>query len=83
MMQYMEYKGYRGEAAFDHEAAYFHGDVAGIRDVITFQGRTVAELQIAFRNSIDEYLKFCAERGQLPSPPRKPETPAPGVTETV
>ena len=70
----IEYKGYQGAAVFDDEAGIFHGEVAGTRDVITFQGRTVAELQTAFRDSIDEYLSFCAERGRTPEPPDNPET---------
>ena len=70
----IEYKGYQGTAVYDDEFGIFHGEVAGTRDVITFQGRTDAELQAAFRDSIDEYLSFCAERGRTPEPPASPET---------
>lgn len=31
----------------------FHGEVVKIRDVITFQGRSVAELKVAFRDSVE------------------------------
>ncbi len=62
----MEYQGYKATATFDDEAGIFHGEVIGTRDVITFQGESVEELRSAFRNSVDEYLKFCAERGQEP-----------------
>ena len=65
----IEYKGYRGEASFDDEAGIFHGEVIGTRDVITFQGQSAVEVESAFRDSIDEYLKFCAERGRPPNPP--------------
>ena len=34
------------------------------RDVITFQGRSVDEIEAAFRESVDDYLAFCAERGE-------------------
>ncbi len=44
----MEYKGYLGKVEFDDEAGVFHGDVINTRDVITFQGETVAELMQAF-----------------------------------
>lgn len=70
----LEYQSYQGKAVFDGESGIFHGEVAGTRDVITFQGRTVAELQTAFRDSIDEYLNFCAKRGQMPEPPINTET---------
>ncbi len=65
----MEYQGYRAKAAFDDEAGVFHGEVVGIRDVVTFQGESVAELRVAFRDSVDEYLRFCAERGREPNRP--------------
>jgi len=65
----MEYKGYIGKVEFDDEAAIFHGEVVGTRDVITFQGKSVAELKKAFRDSINDYLSFCADRGEEPDKP--------------
>jgi predicted HicB family RNase H-like nuclease len=65
----MEYKGYIGHAEFDDDAGIFHGDVVGIRDVVTFQGESVAELRLAFRESVDEYLAYCARRGESPDKP--------------
>lgn len=67
----MEYQGYVGRVEFDDEAGIFHGEVLNLRDVITFQGTTVAELRRAFRESVDDYLAFCAARGE---PPEKPCT---------
>ena len=54
----MKYKGYEGAVKFNEEADIFHGEVIGTRDVITFQGTSVKELQKAFRDSIDDYLPF-------------------------
>ncbi len=65
----MEYKGYVGTAIYDDEAEVFHGDVVNTRDVITFQGESVAQLKQAFRDSVDDYLAFCAERGEEPEKP--------------
>src|SRR5580704_12676022 len=65
----MEYKGYVGKVEFDDEAGIFHGEVLGTRDVITFQGRSVAELKRAFQESIDDYLAFCKQRGEEPDKP--------------
>jgi predicted HicB family RNase H-like nuclease len=65
----MEYKGYVGKVEFDDEAGIFHGEVLDTRDVITFQGKSVAELKTAFRESIDDYLDFCKERGEEPNKP--------------
>jgi predicted HicB family RNase H-like nuclease len=65
----MEYKGYVGRVKFDDDAGVFHGEVMNTRDVITFQGATVAALRKAFRESVEDYLAFCADRGEEPEKP--------------
>jgi predicted HicB family RNase H-like nuclease len=65
----MEYNGYVGRVEYDDEAGIFHGEVVNTRDVITFQGATVAELKKAFRDSVEDYLAFCSERGEEPEKP--------------
>ena len=62
----MKYKGYIGRVEYDDEAKIFHGEVDGLRDVITFQGKTVDELEQAFKDSVDDYLSWCKERGERP-----------------
>ena len=62
----MKYKGYLGEVTYDAEAKIFHGEVIGLKDVITFQGTTVAELEKAFKDSVDDYVAWCKERGEAP-----------------
>ena len=63
------YKGYVASVEYDSEAELFHGEVVGIRDVVTFQGRSVKELKKAFQDSVDDYLEFCASRGEDPEKP--------------
>lgn len=63
------YKGYMGHVEFDDEADIFHGEVINTRDVITFQGKTVAEIKKAFRESVDGYLAFCKKRDEEPEKP--------------
>jgi predicted HicB family RNase H-like nuclease len=67
----MLYKGYAGSFKVDPEAGIIFGRVTGLRDVITFQGETVAQATQAFRDSVDDYLEFCAGHGE---PPEKPFT---------
>ncbi|MFA6915663.1 MAG: type II toxin-antitoxin system HicB family antitoxin [Parachlamydiales bacterium] len=62
----MKYKGYIGHVEYDDEAKIFHGEVIGLRDIITFQGTSVEELELAFKDSIDDYLAWCKERGEKP-----------------
>jgi predicted HicB family RNase H-like nuclease len=65
----MEYKGYLGHVEFDADANLFHGEVVGMRDVVTFQGRSVSELRRAFEESVDDYLAFCRKRREAPERP--------------
>jgi predicted HicB family RNase H-like nuclease len=60
----MEYKGYIGTGEFDDDAGLFCGEVLNLRDVVTFQGTMVKQLRKAFRDSVVDYLDFCAERGE-------------------
>ena len=62
----MKYKEYLGEVSYDAEAKIFHGEVLGLKDVITFQGTSVEELEKAFKDSIDDYVAWCKERGEDP-----------------
>ena len=65
----MKYKGYTGHVEYDDEAKIFHGEILGIKDVVTFQGTTVDEIEQAFMDSVDDYLAFCKERGEEPDRP--------------
>jgi predicted HicB family RNase H-like nuclease len=65
----MEYKGYIGTVEYDDKAKIFHGDVINTRDVITFQGKSVNEIEKAFKESIDDYIKWCEEDGVVPEKP--------------
>ncbi|MCX6039199.1 MAG: type II toxin-antitoxin system HicB family antitoxin [Chloroflexi bacterium] len=65
----MEYKGYIGKVEIDDEAGILFGEVINVRDVITFEGLTVDEIQKAFRESVDDYLDFCTQRNESPEKP--------------
>ncbi len=65
----MKYKEFIAKIVYDDEANIFHGDVINIRDVITFQGKSVEELKQALIDSVEDYIEFCAERGEEPDKP--------------
>lgn len=65
----MNYKGYTGYVVYDDEGKIFHGEVMDTKDVITFQGQSVDEIESAFYDSIDDYLEFCEERREKPDKP--------------
>jgi predicted HicB family RNase H-like nuclease len=63
------YKGYIGKIEYDDQAEIFHGEVINTRDVITFQGESVTELKGTLKDSVEDYLQFCQERGEEPDRP--------------
>src|SRR5438270_6313866 len=65
----MQYKGYFGKVDYDDEAQILHGEVLGIKDVITFQADKASKIEKAFHESVDDYLAFCKERGEKPNKP--------------
>jgi predicted HicB family RNase H-like nuclease len=65
----MEYKGYLGTVEYDAQAKIFHGDIINTRDVITFQGTTVNEIERAFKDPINDYIAWCKEDGVEPEKP--------------
>jgi len=65
----MQFKGYIGVVDFDAESRIFHGEVINTRDVITFQGRSVEEIEKAFRDSVRDYIAWCKEEGVEPERP--------------
>lgn len=70
-MKMMEYKGYIGTIEADFEQDMLFGKLAYIRDVVTYEAHTVADLQKAFEESVDKYLSSCAELHKKPDKPFK------------
>jgi predicted HicB family RNase H-like nuclease len=66
-----KYKNYIGQLLLneEEETEILSGEVINIRDVITFQGTSVAELKQAFIDSVEDYLTFCKERNEEPDRP--------------
>lgn len=68
-MNAITYQGDEATVAYDEEASLFHGEVLNLRDVITFHGKSVAELKKAFADSVEDCLGFCHQRGEAPEKP--------------
>ena len=62
----MKYKGYEAVIEYDEVDRLFFGRVINTRDVISFDGETVDELQQSFEAAIDEYLEDCKQEGKEP-----------------
>ena len=69
MKNAMTYKGYVGTVEYSEEDTCLFGRIAGIRDIITYEGESVTEIRAAFEEAVDDYLKHCAETGKEPNKP--------------
>lgn len=65
----MEYKGYKAKVSYLDEEKIFEGEVLGLKDPVTFQGRTVKQIETSFREAVDDYLNFCEIQGEDPDKP--------------
>ncbi len=59
----LKYRSYSGIVEYDPDGKIFTVEVIGVRDVITFQGRTPEEIELSFRAAVDFYLEMCQQDG--------------------
>lgn len=69
-MNTMEYMGYVAKIEYDPEMKLFCGTVINAVPN-TFYGASVDELEKEFACTMEEYFKFCDEKGVEPKKPQK------------
>lgn len=67
-MNHLTYKDFKGTAQYDARDHLFHGSVLGARARVIYHGETVAELEAAFKEAVDDYLDMCDKDGLDPHP---------------
>lgn len=70
-MNQLEFKGYVGTVELSEADGVFHGKLAHIRDLVTYESRTADGLVKAFHEAVDDYLSDCAADGRDPDKPYK------------
>ena len=60
MRNAMTYKGYIGTVEYSAGDRLLFGRIAGVRDIISYEGESVAEIRTAFEEAVDGYLAHCA-----------------------
>ena len=81
MSSQLHYKGYVGSIEASTEDKCLFGKLLFIRALVNYEGQTVAELEAAFREAVDDYLQTCQQLGQRSSADagrRHTGSPAPG-----
>ena len=66
MKNMMEYKGYYAHIEYSDEDNCFFGTIAGIADVVSFEGNSTEELKEAFIEAVEDYLDICKRQGKEP-----------------
>ena len=64
MQKTLYYNGYSAIILDSPEDQIFYGKVDLKTDVVSFEGKTITELEQAFREAIDSYLEICKEAGK-------------------
>ncbi len=68
-MNTFTYNGYNGAVEVDPKAGILFGRVLDLDAILTFEAETVRDAEHAFRDTVDDYLAWCAERGKQPEKP--------------
>lgn len=71
MNNLLQHRGYFGSIEASTEDNCLFGKLLFIRALVNYEGETVAELQAAFREAVDDYLSTCQELGHEPEVPCK------------
>jgi predicted HicB family RNase H-like nuclease len=69
MKQTLAYKGYIGSIEASIEDNCLHGKLLFINDLVTYEGKTLAELKKSFRAAVDGYVEMCKEVRRSPEKP--------------
>jgi len=70
-MTHLEHQGYVGTAELSAEDGVFHGKLAFIRDLVTYESDTANGLVKAFHEAVEDYLEDCKAEDREPDRPFK------------
>ncbi len=71
MNNQLKHKGYIGSIEASLKDNCLFGKVLFIKALVSYEGKTVAELDAAFQEAVDDYLATCQALGQTPEKPCK------------
>lgn len=58
----MEYRGFIGEFTYDEDTGIFEGNVINSEELILFQGKSLEDLYVDFREAIEDYISWYNKR---------------------
>lgn len=66
MIDTLTYLDYAAIIRYSSADEVFFGKVTGLNDLVTFEGSSVNDLKVAFKEAIDDYLDTCKHLGKSP-----------------
>ena len=66
MKDILMYKDFIGSVHFSADDKVFHGKIEGITDLVTFEGKSVDELEKAFHEAVNDYVTLCKKADKEP-----------------
>ena len=60
----MKYKDFLASVHYSRDDKTFFGKILGINDLITFEGKTVEQLDKAFKDAVSDYIDLCKLTGK-------------------
>ncbi|MFA6052910.1 MAG: type II toxin-antitoxin system HicB family antitoxin [Methylobacter sp.] len=65
----LQYKGFLGSIEMDLDEFFMFGELLFINDLVTYEAKSLEELQREFEISVDDYLETCKELKREPQKP--------------
>jgi len=62
----LKYRDYIGSVQFSEEDNILYGKVIGITSLLLYEGNDITELINDFKDTIDEYIDLCIQKGKKP-----------------
>lgn len=65
-MEILKYKEYEGSAELDMKRNVCRGKILHIDDVVTYESKSIDDLQMQFEEAVDDYIETCNQIGKEP-----------------
>ena len=65
-MNTIRYKGYEGSIEVDVERQVCRGKILFIDDLVTYEAKSIDQIQTEFQLAVDDYLETCKALGRNP-----------------
>lgn len=66
MSNLLEYKDYMGTVEYSASDKILYGKVVGINGLVSYEGKSIEELQADFEEAVEDYLEMCREQNVEP-----------------